>query len=140
MANSQAFCTSAKLKALAALVPPGDVLKAALYFATASIGAATSAYSATGEVTGAGYSAGGVTVTHASAASASGTTAIWTPTASFSWPGLTAAAFDALLLYNSSDSNSAIETFTFGSQTIVAGTFLLTMPVNDASNALARIG
>jgi hypothetical protein len=103
------------------------------------LGAATTAYSATGEVTGTGYSAGGVTVTNATDPTSSGTTAIWTPSASIVFSSVTlSTAFDAVLLYNSTQSNKAISVHTFGSQTITAGTFTLTMPTNDASNALLR--
>jgi hypothetical protein len=117
-----------------------DTIKAALFLASASLGAATTAYSATGEVSGSGYSAGGVTVTNANAPSTSGTTGIWTPSASIVYTSVTlSTAFDAVLLYNSSQSDRAISVHTFGSQTITAGTFTLTMPTNDASNALIRI-
>lgn len=140
MANSAAFCTQAKVDALTAIVPNANTLKMALYLATATIGAATTAYSATGEVSGTNYTAGGVTVTHASAASSSGTTAIWTPTASASWTTVTlSTAFDCTLLYDTSRSNAAVASYTFGSQTVTAGNFSLTMPTNDASNALLRI-
>lgn len=117
-----------------------DTIKAALYLATASLGATTTAYSATGEVTGANYSAGGVTVTNATAPTTSGTTAIWTPSASIVYTNVTlSTAFDAVLLYNSTQANKAISVHTFGSQTVTAGTFTLTMPANDASNALIRV-
>jgi hypothetical protein len=120
--------------------PTTDTIKAALYLASGSQGAATTAYSATNEVTGTGYTAGGVTVTNATAPTTSGTTAYWTPSASFAWTTVTlATAFDAVTLYNSTQSNRAISTHTFGSTTITAGNFTLTMPTNDASNALIRI-
>ena len=48
-------------------------------------------------------------------------------------------AFDCVFLYNSTQSNKAISAHTFGAQTITAGNFTLTMPTNDASNALIRI-
>lgn len=149
MANSQALCTSFKVEALCGIHALGtsvvragtgaDTLKAALYLASASLGAGTTAYSSTGEVSGTGYSAGGTTVTNATAPNSSGTTAFWTPSASLSWAGVTlSTAFDAVLLYNSTQSNKAISVHTFGSQTVTAGTFTLTMPTNDASNALIR--
>lgn len=117
-----------------------DTLKAALYVATATINAATTAYSVTGEVSGAGYSAGGVTVTNATAPTTSGTTGYWTPSASITYTSVTlTTAFDCVLIYNSTQSNKAISVHTFGSQTVTAGTFTLTMPTNDASNALIRI-
>lgn len=140
MANSQVFTTQAKVDALTAIVPNASTIKASLYLASASIGAATAAYTATGEVSGTGYSAGGVTVTHANAASSSGTTAIWTPSASIVYTTVTlSTAFDCVLIYDSSRTNASVSAHTFGSQTITAGTLTLTMPVNDASNALVRI-
>jgi hypothetical protein len=117
-----------------------DTLKAALYLASATVNASTTAYSATGEVSGSGYSASGVTVTNATAPTTSGTTGYWTPSASFTYTSVTlTTAFDAVLVYNSTQSNKAISVHTFGSQTITAGTFTLTMPTSDATNALIRI-
>jgi hypothetical protein len=150
MANSQAMCTSFKVEILDGIHALGtsvtratttaDTLKAALYLTTASLGAGTTAYSATGEVSGTNYSAGGVTVTNATAPTSSGTTAYWTPSASIVYTNVTlSTAFDSVLIYNSTQSNKAISVHTFGSQTVTAGTFTLTMPTNDASNALLRI-
>ena len=150
MSNTQAMCTSFKGEILSGIHALGttvvragttaDTLKAALYLASASIGAGTTAYSVTGEVSGAGYSAGGVAVTNATAPTTSGTTGYWTPSASLTYTTVTlTTAFDCVLIYNSTQSNKAISAHTFGSQTVTAGTFTLTMPVNDASNALIRI-
>lgn len=120
--------------------PTKDSYKAALYLATATYNAATTAYSATNEVSGTGYSAGGIAVTNAVDPSTSGTTAIWTPSGSLVYTTVTlTTAFDAVLIYNSTQSNKAVSVHTFGSQTITAGTFTLTMPANDASNALIRL-
>jgi len=125
--------------------PTTDTLKAALYLASATINAATTAYSATGEVTGTGYTAGGVTITNATAptsANSSATAGVgyWTPSASFVYTSVTlATAFDCVLVYNSTQSNKAISVHTFGSQTITAGTFTLTMPSNTTTTALLRL-
>jgi hypothetical protein len=117
-----------------------DTLKAALYLASATINASTTAYTVTGEVSGTGYSAGGVTVTNATAPTTSGTTGYWTPSASLTYTTVTlTTAFDCVLIYNSTQSNKAISAHTFGSQTVTAGTFTLTMPTSDATNALIRI-
>jgi hypothetical protein len=122
-----------------------DTFKGALYLASASLSAATTAYSATGEVTGSGYSAGGVTVTNATApiATNSSTTAgvaYWTPSASLVYTTVTlTTAFDTVLIYNSTQSNKAVSVHTFGSQTITAGTFTLTMPANTTTTALLRL-
>ena len=150
MSNTQAMATSFKGEILSGIHALGttviragtgaDTLKAALYLASASIGAGTTAYSVTGEVSGAGYSAGGVTVTNATAPTTSGTTGYWTPSASLTYTTVTlTTAFDCVLIYNSTQSNKAISAHTFGSQTVTAGTFTLTMPTNDATNALIRI-
>jgi hypothetical protein len=150
MANTQAMCTSFKGELLTGTHNFGtgvvrastaaDTFKAALYLASATIDASTTAYTATGEVSGTNYSAGGVTVTFGTAPSTSGTTAFVTPSASITYSAVTlSTAFDCVLIYNSSQSNKAVSVHTFGSQTVTAGTFTLTMPVNDASTGLIRL-
>jgi hypothetical protein len=128
--------------------PTTDTFKAALYFASATLNANTTVYSSSNEVTntsGSGYTAGGVTITNANPVTAtnSSTTAgvaYWTPSASFSWTALTVnTAFDCVLVYNSTQNNTAVSVHTFGSQTITAGTFTLTMPSNTTSSALLRL-
>jgi hypothetical protein len=144
------MCTSFKSEILSGIHALGttviragtgaDTIKAALYLASATVNAATTAYSVTGEVSGAGYSAGGVTATNATAPTSSGTTAYWTPSASFTYTTVTlTTSFDCVLVYNSTQSNKAISAHTFGAQTITAGTFVLSMPTNDSTNALIRI-
>ena len=148
--STQAMCTSFKNEILQAYHNFGttvtragtgaDTFKAALYLTTASLGAGTTAYSATGEVTGTNYTAGGVTVTNATAPTTSGTTAYWTPSANITYTNVTlSTAFDTVLIYNSTQSNRAVSVHTFGSQTITAGTFTLVMPTNAAGTALINI-
>lgn len=149
MANTQSMCTSFMGELLTGthnFTPStGDTFKAALYVTTATNNASTTAYSATGEVSGTGYTAGGIAVTNANAptatnASATAGTAYWTPSASLTYSTVTlTTAFDTVLIYNSSKSNKAVSVHTFGSQTITAGTFTLTMPSNTTSTALLRI-
>ena len=160
MANTQAMCTSfmqqlmvgehqlgtATLVSRTSLTAPTtDTLKAALYLTSATVNAATTAYSASNEVSGTGYVAGGVTVTNATAPNSTNTTAtagvaFFTPSASITYTTVTlSTAFDAVLIYNSTQSNKAISVHTFGSQTITAGTFTLTMPSNTTSTALIRL-
>ena len=150
MANTQAMCTSFKTEILSGIHALGttviragtgaDTIKAALYLASATVNASTTAYSVTGEVSGAGYSAGGVTATNATAPTSSETTAYWTPSASFTYTPVTlTTSFDCVLIYNSTQSNKAISAHTFGAQAITAGTFVLSMPTNDSTNALIRI-
>lgn len=153
MANTQALCTSFKkeilngIHALGTSVVRGattpDSFKAALYLASATVNASTTAYSATGEVSGTNYSAGGVDLTGSPdwiAPNTSGTTAFSTPTNSIVFTNVTlGTAFDAVLIYNSSQGDKAVSVHTFGSQTITAGNFTLTMPTNDATTGLLRI-
>ena len=149
MANTQAMCTSFKLEILDGIHALGttvtragtgaDTLKAALYLATATVNANTTAYSATNEVSGTNYTAGGATFTW-SAPATGGTTAYTTPSANISWSNVTlSTAFDAVLLYNNTQSNKAVAVYTFSSQTVTAGTFTLTMPTNDSSTGLLRL-
>jgi hypothetical protein len=155
MANTQAMCTSFLQELMTAThnfgtapirgASTADTFKAALYLASATINASTTAYTVTGEVTGTGYSAGGVTVTNATAPASTNTsstagTAYWTPSASIVYTSVTlSTAFDTVLVYNSTQSNKAVSVHTFGSQTITAGTFTLTMPSNTTSTALLRL-
>ena len=160
MANTQSMCTSflgelmlgqhqlgtSTIVSRTSLTSPTtDTVKAALYLASATVNAATTAYSVTGEVSGTGYSAGGVTVTNATAptstnASATAGVGYWTPSASIVYTTVTlTTAFDTVLIYNSTQSNKAISVHTFGSQTVTAGTFTLTMPSNTTAAALIRL-
>ena len=149
MANTQSMCTSFMQELMTAThdftTGTGDSFKAALYEASATYNAATTAYSVTGEVSGAGYTAGGVAVTNGTSplstnTSATAGVAYWTPSASITYTGVTlTTAFDAVLIYNSSKSDKAVSVHTFGSQTVTAGTFTLTMPSNTTSTALIRL-
>lgn len=149
-ANAQAMCTSFKgdilngLHAFGASVVRGattkDTFNAALYVINSSIGAATTAYSATGEASGTGYTATGIAVTNATAPSTSGTSSIWTPSGSLVWTGVTLTTVDTVLIYNATAAGkNAVAAYTFGSQSIVAGTFTLTMPANAVGTALLGI-
>jgi hypothetical protein len=160
MANTQSMCTSflgelmlgqhqlgaSTIVSRGSLTAPTtDTLKAALYLASATTNAGTTAYSATGEVTGTGYTAGGVTVTNANAPTSTNSSATagvgyWTPSASITYSSVTiASAFDTVLIYNSTQSNKAISVHTFTSQTITAGTLTLTMPSSTTTTALIRL-
>ena len=160
MANTQSMCTSFMGQLLngghqfgtitlvsrgSLTAPTVDTFKAALFLASATLNASTTAYSTTGEVTGTNYTAGGVTVTNATAPTATNSSstagvAYWTPSASFVYTNVTlATAFDTVLLYNSTQNNTAVSVHTFGSQTITAGTFTLTMPANATTTALLRL-
>jgi len=155
MANTQSMCTSFLGELMTAThnfgaspiraAATADTFKAALYLASATLNASTTVYSATGEVTGTNYTAGGVTVTNATAptstnASTTAGVGYWTSSASLVYTTVTlSTAFDTVLIYNSTQSNKAVSVHTFGSQTITAGTFTLTMPSNTTTTALLRL-
>lgn len=157
MANTQAICDTFRVDLLngghafgaqpangVRTVTTKDVFKAALYLASATKDRTTTVYNVTGEVSGTNYTAGGVTVTNATAPANTGGTGIvafWTPSASLSWTTVTlSTAFDCMVLYNSSiTALNSVAVFTFGSQTVTAGNFTLTMPTNDLTTGLLRL-
>ena len=149
MANTQSMCTSFMSELMTAThnftTGTGNTFKAALYLTSATVNASTTAYASTGEVTGTNYVAGGVTVTNGTSplstnSSATAGVAYWTASAPITYTTVTlSTAFDAVLIYNSSASNKAVSVHTFGSQTVTAGTFTLTMPSNTTSTALLRL-
>lgn len=146
MAISQAMPTSFKQELLTATHnftnTTGDVFKIALYTSSASLGAATTAYSTSNEVTGTGYTAGGNTLTNVTPTT-SGTTAFLTfngaSANTTTWSTATITANGALI-YNSSKSNKAVAVLAFGGdKTSTAGDFSVVFPTADASNAIIRI-
>lgn len=139
MANTQGIGATFKQAALGAVID-GKTLKAALYLVSATTGPTNTVYTATGEVSGTNYSAGGVSVTNANTAGLTSTTTFWTPSASIVYTNVTlSTAFDAVMIYSTTDTNRNVGVFTFGSQTITAGTFTLTQPTHDSTTGLVRI-
>lgn len=112
-----------------------DTLKLALYTANASLNADTTAYSATNEITGTGYTAGGVTLTGVTIQTSGSvvyinfSNAVWSP-----------AAFTtrAALIYNASKSNKSVAVLDFGSDKTCTSTFTVVMPANTVTSALLR--
>ena len=140
MAITQAMCTSFKKELLEGvhnfLLSGGDTFKVALFTSSASLGAATTAYSTSNEVSGAGYSAGGNTLTRIDPAT-SGTTA-FTDFANTTWSSATITARGAVI-YNSTDSDKAVAVLDFGSdKSSSTGDFTIQFPTADASSAIIR--
>ena len=142
MPITQAMCTSFKVELLQGVhnftASTGDVFKLALYTSSATLGASTTAYSATNEVANSGtYSAGGGTLTNITP-TASGTTAL-TDFDDLSFTSATITARGALI-YNSSDSDKAVAVLDFGGDKIsTAGTFTIQFPAATSSDAIIRI-
>jgi hypothetical protein len=137
MAITQAMCTSFKADVLNKEQDlDADTLKIALYTSSATLDATTTAYSATNEVSGTGYSAGGVTLTSTTVAT-TGTTAYFDADD----PEWTSASFTArgALIYNSTNADKAIAVLDFGGDfTVSSGTFRIVFPAAGAS-AIIRI-
>jgi len=142
MAITQAVCTSFKQEVLVEghdfTATTGDTFKIALYSSSATLSASTTAYSSSNEVSASGtYTAGGGSLTSVTPTT-SGTTAL----CDFSDISFTSATITArgALIYNSSASNKAVVVLDFGGdKTSTSGTFTISFPAADASNAILRL-
>ena len=142
MAITQAMCTSFKKELLEAkhnfLNSGGSDFKLALYTSSASLDASTTAYTATNEVSGTGYSATGSSLTRLNPTS-SGTTA-FTDFADLSFTSATITARGALIYNEDTTGDTSVCVLDFGSdKTSTAGTFTIQFPTADSSNAIIRI-
>lgn len=112
-----------------------DTLYIALYTALADIGPDTTAYTTSGEITGTGYTAGGIALTGVTINTYDGTVyinfnnAVWN-SASFTARGA--------LIYNVSKANRSIAVLDFGADKTCSNTFTITMPPNTYTTALIR--
>ena len=144
MAITSAICNSFKQEILVGThnftASTGDTFKIALFTSSATLGASTTAYSATNEITndaGSAYTAGGENLTSVTPVLDSSTAVC-----DFSDVSWTSATFTAngALIYNSSQSNKAVCAIAFGGdKTATNGTFTVQFPTADASNAIIRI-
>ena len=144
MAITSAICTSFKVELLKGVhdftATTGDTFKIALYTSSATLGAGTTAFTTTNEITnssGTAYTSGGATLTSVTPTS-SGTTAL----CDFADVSYTSASFTAngALIYNSSASDKAVCAIAFGSdKTVTSGTFTIQFPTADATNAIIRL-
>jgi len=144
MAISSAICNSFKQEILVAThdftSSTGDTFKLALYTSSATLGASTTVYNATNEITndaGSAYVAGGQNLTSTTPVLDSSTAVC-----DFNDISWTSASFTAngCLIYNSSKSNKAVCAIAFGSdKTVTTGTFTIQFPTADSSNAIIRI-
>lgn len=143
MAISQAMTTSFKVGLLNGDFDFGtgtsQVFKIALFTSAASLGAATTAYTTSNEVTGTGYTAGGQTLTISAVPTSSGTTA-YLDFSDVTWTSSTITARGALIYLANGTTNPAVAVLDFGGdKTSTAGDFTIQMPTADASSAILRI-
>ena len=141
MAITSAICNSFKQEILVGThnltASTGDTFKLALFTSSASLGAGTTAYSTSNEVSGTGYSAGGATLTSVTPVLDSSTAVCDFDDVSFTSASFTA---NGCLIYNSSQSDKAVAVIAFGGdKTVSSGTFTIQFPTADASNAIIRI-
>ena len=144
MAITTAICTSFKQEILVGThnftATSGNTFKIALFTSDASLGASTTAYSTSNEITnssGTAYTAGGATLTSVTPTT-SGTTAL----CDFADVSFSSASFTAngALIYNDTQSDKAVAVIAFGGdKTVSSGTFTIQFPTADASNAIIRI-
>lgn len=136
MAITTAICNSYKQEILEGVHASTDTYKIALYTSSATLGAGTTAYSSSNEVTGTNYSAGGVTLSGYTSGLSSSTAYITFSDPSWADSTITARG---CLIYNSSKTNKAVACFDFGSDVVsVSGTFTIDLPAAGAT-ALIRI-
>jgi hypothetical protein len=137
----QAVCQSFKNELLGGIHDlDTDTLKIALYTSSAVLDATTTAYSATNEVTGTGYTAGGKTITAVTITNQTDTN--YTTTLDFDDIAWTASTFTArgALVYNSSKANRAVFVLDFGGdKTVSSQTLTVRLPANAFDTAILRI-
>jgi hypothetical protein len=138
MAITQAMCTQFKRDVMLGLHDlDSDTIKIALFTSSATLNATTTAYATTNEISGAGYTAGGVTLANASVITNSTSGCFDSDD-----PEWTSATFTArgAMIYNDTESDLAIAILDFGGDfTVAGGTFKIVFPAQTASNAIIRI-
>ena len=142
MAITTAMCTSFKQELMEAkhnfLASGGNTFNLALYTSSATLGAATTAYSATNEVSGTGYTAKGAALTNINPTT-SGTTA-FTDFADLTFSSSSITARGALIFNDTASGDPAVCALDFGAdKTSSSGDFTIQFPTADASNAIIRI-
>ena len=143
MAITQAMCTSFKVALLNAEMDfssgTTQTFKVALYTSAATLDATTASYTATNEVSGTGYTAGGEEITISTNPTSSGTTA-YLDFSDTTWTSATITARGALIYDANGTTNPAIAVLDFGADKVsTAGDFTIVWPTADASNAIIRI-
>lgn len=142
MAITTALCTSFKQELMEAVHnfknSGGSTFNLALYTSSASLGAGTTAYTATNEASGTNYTAKGASLTRVDPTT-SGTTA-FTDFADLTFSNVTITARGCLIFNDSASGDPAVCALDFGGdKTSTAGDFTIQFPTADASNAIIRI-
>ena len=134
MAITTTMTNSYKQDVLSGTQTSTDTYKIALYTSTATLDASTAAYSSSNEVSGTGYTAGGVTLSGFTTG-LSGSTAYLT----FNNPSWASSTITArgCLIYNSSKSDKSVAAYDFGGDvTSTNGTFTVNFPAAGATGLI----
>ena len=142
MAISTEMCTSFKKELMEAkhnfLASGGNTFNLALYTSSATLDASTTAYSATNEVSGTGYTAKGAALTNVNPTTSSTTAFTDFDDLTFSSSSITARG--ALIFNDTASGDPAVCALDFGGdKTSSSGDFTIQFPTADASNAIIRI-
>jgi|TARA_R100000455_G_C6177969_1_gene56885 hypothetical protein len=142
MAISQAMCTSFKAEILKGVhdftASTGNTFKLALYTSSASLGAGTTAYTTSNEVSGTGYTAKGGTLTSVTPTT-SGTTALG-DFADLTFSSATITANGALIFNETATGDPSVLVLAFGGdKSSSAGDFTIQFPTANATDAIIRI-
>ena len=142
MAITQAMCTSFKKELMTGThnftASSGNTFKLALYTSSATLSAATTAYSSTNEASGTNYTAAGAALTSVTPVT-SGTTAFG-DFADLTFSNATVTANGAVIYNDTASGDPAVVVLAFGGdKTSTAGDFTIQFPTADASNAIIRI-
>lgn len=139
---SQVICDSFKVEIFQGIhnftAGTGDVFKMALYASAVPLSSSVTVYTTTNEVSGAGYTAGGITLTTVTPVLVGSTAVVDFADVTFGPVTLT---FNQMMLYNSSKANRAVAVFNLGSYTgISGGNLVIQMPPPTATNGILRAG
>jgi len=140
--TGNAMCTSFKQELLQGVhnftASTGDTFKLALYTNSATFDATTTAYTATNEVSGTGYSAGGGTLTNVTPTTSS--TTAFTDFANLTFSTATITARGALIYNDTAAGDPSVVVLDFDAdKTSTAGDFTIVFPADNASEAIIRI-
>ncbi len=142
MAITQAMCTSFKKELMTAThnftTSSGNTFNLALYTSSASLDAATTAYTTSNEVSGSGYTAKGAALTNVTPTTSS--TTAYADFADLTFSTVSITARGAMIFNDSASGDPAVCILDFGSdKTASSGDFTIQFPTADASNAIIRI-
>jgi len=117
-----------------------DELKLALYTSVSSLTpGATTAYTASDEVVGTGYTAGGVILENTNEPDKTTTKAYWSPSGTASWTEVTVSDVTTVLLYNATQANRAIGIWNMTSRSVIAGVLTITFPAHTANSGFIQV-